>query len=190
MGSLYFKIFSASYFFTFLTPEIATSINMLYAFFWVIPRRLNFTCQRFGTLSVPRWNRKCSETLAYKIQTPGNCPEESIQHSEHGGSLKLRINQITRMFLFFIIMDFEVRFTVRDSSVGSLFIIIIIIISLPSSKLLTVCRIGTSELLIGFKSILKVSSALPVDALQCLIPSVGVLVYPMEGLFLLTKFLR
>jgi hypothetical protein len=31
---------------------------------------------------------ECSETSAYKIQTPGNCPEESIQHSEHGESLK------------------------------------------------------------------------------------------------------
>jgi hypothetical protein len=28
--------------------------------------------------------------LAYKIQTPGNYPEESIQHSEHGESLKPR----------------------------------------------------------------------------------------------------
>jgi hypothetical protein len=27
---------------------------------------------------------------AYKIQTPGNYPEESIQHSEHGGSMKSR----------------------------------------------------------------------------------------------------
>jgi hypothetical protein len=26
---------------------------MLYSFFWVIPRCLNFTCRRFGTLSVP-----------------------------------------------------------------------------------------------------------------------------------------
>ena len=26
----------------------------------------------------------CSETSAYKIQTPGNYPEEIIQHSEHG----------------------------------------------------------------------------------------------------------
>jgi len=26
----------------------------------------------------------CSETSAYKIQTPGNYPEESIQISEHG----------------------------------------------------------------------------------------------------------
>ena len=26
---------------------------LLYAFFWVIPRRLNFICRRFGTLSVP-----------------------------------------------------------------------------------------------------------------------------------------
>ena len=28
------------------------------------------------------------ETSAYKIQTPGNYPEESIQHLEHGESLK------------------------------------------------------------------------------------------------------
>jgi hypothetical protein len=28
--------------------------------------------------------------LAYKIQTPGNYPEESIQHSEHDKSLKSR----------------------------------------------------------------------------------------------------
>jgi hypothetical protein len=35
---------------------------------------------------------QCSETSAYKIQTPGNCPEESVQHSEQGESLKSRIN--------------------------------------------------------------------------------------------------
>ena len=29
---------------------------------------------------------ECSETLAYKIQTPGNYPEESKQHSEQGES--------------------------------------------------------------------------------------------------------
>jgi len=34
---------------------------------------------------------ECSETSAYKIQTPGNYPEENIQHSEHGESLKSRI---------------------------------------------------------------------------------------------------
>ena len=33
---------------------------------------------------------KCSETSAYKIQTPGNYPEENIQHSQHGESLKSR----------------------------------------------------------------------------------------------------
>jgi len=32
----------------------------------------------------------CSETLAYKILTQGNYPEESIQHSEHSESLKSR----------------------------------------------------------------------------------------------------
>jgi len=31
---------------------------------------------------------KCSETSSYKIQTPGNYPEESIQHTEQGESLK------------------------------------------------------------------------------------------------------
>ena len=34
---------------------------------------------------------ECSETSAYKIQTPGNYPEENIQHTEQGESLKSRI---------------------------------------------------------------------------------------------------
>ena len=33
---------------------------------------------------------ECPETSAYKIQTPGNYPEENIQHTEHGESLKSR----------------------------------------------------------------------------------------------------
>ena len=33
---------------------------------------------------------ECSETSAYKIQTPGNYPEENIQHTEHGKSLESR----------------------------------------------------------------------------------------------------
>jgi hypothetical protein len=35
---------------------------------------------------------ECSETLAYELQTPGNQPEESIQHSKHGENLKSKIN--------------------------------------------------------------------------------------------------
>ena len=69
---------------------------MLYALFWVIPRRLNFIWRHFGTLCLFHLHRqvgaefgtylpmkmehKCSETSAYKIQTPGNYLEESIQH--------------------------------------------------------------------------------------------------------------
>ena len=62
---------------------------MLYAFFWVIPRLLNFICRRFGTLcsifiggylSANDDGTEFSETLAYKIHTPGNYPEESIKH--------------------------------------------------------------------------------------------------------------
>jgi len=34
---------------------------------------------------------ECSETSAYKIQTPGNYPEENIQHTEHGECLKSRM---------------------------------------------------------------------------------------------------
>jgi accessory gene regulator protein AgrB len=33
---------------------------------------------------------ECFETSAYKIQTPGNYPEENIQHTEHGEILKSR----------------------------------------------------------------------------------------------------
>jgi len=33
---------------------------------------------------------ECSETSAYNIQTPGNYPKESIQHTEQGESLKSR----------------------------------------------------------------------------------------------------
>jgi len=40
---------------------------------------------------------ECSETSAHKIQTPGNYPEESIQPSGHGKSLKSRIVKCLRM---------------------------------------------------------------------------------------------
>ena len=68
---------------------------MLYAFFWVIPQRLNFMCQRFGTLCLfhlHRWvgilhtylpmkmeQTEHSETLAYKIQVSGNYPAERMK---------------------------------------------------------------------------------------------------------------
>jgi len=65
---------------------------MLYALFWVIPRRLNFICRSFGTLSLSSIflhtyspmkmkQTECFETSAYKIQTSGNYPKGSIQHS-------------------------------------------------------------------------------------------------------------
>ena len=41
--------------------------------------------------NLPTKMEQCSETLAHKIQTPRNNPEESIQHLEHGESLKSRI---------------------------------------------------------------------------------------------------
>jgi hypothetical protein len=61
-----------------------THIDMLYAFFWVILRRLNFKCRRFGTLCsvfiadryppMKMEQRACFETSAYKIQTLRELP--------------------------------------------------------------------------------------------------------------------
>ena len=86
-----------------MLTDYKTIIWLLYVFFWVIHRHLNFICRRFGTLCLfhlhrqvgtylPMKMEQCSETSAYKIQTPGNYPEENIQHTEHGGSLKSRIH--------------------------------------------------------------------------------------------------
>ena len=74
-------------------------LMLLYSFFWVVPRRLNMICRRFGTLRLFHLHTyppmkidlaDCSETSAYKIQTPVNYPEESKQHLEHGESFKSR----------------------------------------------------------------------------------------------------
>ena len=43
---------------------------------------------------------ECSETSAYKIQTPGNYPEDSIQHSEHGEVLKSRISGFVFTYVY------------------------------------------------------------------------------------------
>jgi t-SNARE complex subunit (syntaxin) len=44
----------------------------------------------FNFLHMKMEQTECSETLAYKIQTPGNYPEENIQHTENGENLKSR----------------------------------------------------------------------------------------------------
>jgi hypothetical protein len=50
---------------------------------------------------------ECSETSAYKIQTPENCPEENIQHSQHDESLKSRsyINSFEDVGKFKVVND-------------------------------------------------------------------------------------
>jgi len=62
----------------------------------MIPRHMNFMCQRFGTLCpifIGRVNQtykdgtESSETTAHKIQTPGIHPKEMLKHSQHGASL-------------------------------------------------------------------------------------------------------
>jgi len=48
-----------------------------------------------------------SETSAYKIQTPGNYPEENIQHTEHGKSLKSKIH------ILFMKAQYETKYSFR-----------------------------------------------------------------------------
>jgi len=58
-----------------------------------------------NTLSGPSsWMEQtvCSEMSAYKIQMPWNCPEESMQHSEHGKSLKSRIVNLYSRCVFWL----------------------------------------------------------------------------------------
>ena len=43
---------------------------------------------------------ECSETSAYKIQTPGNYPKETIIYSEHGESLKSRTRHESYVYKF------------------------------------------------------------------------------------------
>jgi len=43
-------------------------------------------------LTPPMKMEQCSDTSAYKIQTPGNHPKERIQHSDHGESLKSKLH--------------------------------------------------------------------------------------------------
>jgi len=50
---------------------------------------------------------ECSETSAYKIQTPGNHPKESIQHSVHGESFKSRKLTSCIVILSFSISRFQ-----------------------------------------------------------------------------------
>ena len=64
-----------------------TVFYMLYAFFWVITRRLEFICRRFRTLCLFHLHSvhiylpmkmeqtECSETSAYELQTPCNYPK-------------------------------------------------------------------------------------------------------------------
>jgi hypothetical protein len=62
--------------------------------FWVIPWRLKFKYQRFGTLSLLHLHSpmkmeqtECSEVLTLKLQKLGNQQEEGIHNSEYGVSL-------------------------------------------------------------------------------------------------------
>jgi hypothetical protein len=90
-----------------LKINVRTNKRTFYSFFWMIPRRLNFMCWRFGTLclfhllmwfflltpSMKMELTECSETSEHKIQTPRNHPKEIIQHSGHSVNLKSKLKE-------------------------------------------------------------------------------------------------
>jgi hypothetical protein len=59
---------------------------MLYAYFWVIPRRLNFICRLFGTLCLIHLHRRVGSYLPMKM-------EQSIPKRQH---IKFRRRGITQ----------------------------------------------------------------------------------------------
>ena len=58
---------------------------------------------------------ECSETSVYKIQTPDNYPKESIQRTEHGESLKLRISEEFQVGLYVDICDVTLGIVVTST---------------------------------------------------------------------------
>jgi len=75
-------------------PTLSPPIRLAQAIFepnlfpYKYPNILNPNYSSF--LPIYEDGTECSETLAYRIQTPGKYPEESIQHSKHDESLKSR----------------------------------------------------------------------------------------------------
>jgi hypothetical protein len=59
---------------------------MLYAFFWVIPRRLNFICRRFGTLCLFHLHRQVGTYPPVKM-------EQSVPKRRHIKFRRLGITQ-------------------------------------------------------------------------------------------------
>jgi hypothetical protein len=51
--------------------------NLLYSFFWVIPRLLNLMCRRFGTLSLFHLHRRC------KLLAPPMKMEQIVPKRRH-----------------------------------------------------------------------------------------------------------
>ena len=72
-------------------PTLSPTLLMAHAafepnLFWF---RFSFLVHSPHTyLPIKMEQTECFETLAYKLQMPGNYPEESIQHTEHCESLK------------------------------------------------------------------------------------------------------
>ena len=84
---------------------------------------------------------ECSETSEYKLQTPGNHPEESIEHSEHGESLKPRI--------FFILLLLYLPFCVSVSSSLCLRILLFLMVKYLVDFLCTLIMKRTNALWVG-----------------------------------------
>jgi hypothetical protein len=84
------RIVGASPLPSFLLAQVIFEPNLPYGY----PN--NSQIQSFYTYQPMKMEEtECSETSAYKIQTPGNYPEENIHHAEHDERKKKKIGYVS-----------------------------------------------------------------------------------------------
>ena len=89
--SYWLRLFSSQTFSRINTPTFSNLVILqILCYFVTIRRIINQIKNLFVYEPIKMEQTECSEMSAYKIQMPGNYPEESIQHSEHDKSLKSR----------------------------------------------------------------------------------------------------
>jgi len=73
-------------------------IRNVVCFFGVITRRLEFICGRFEKVCLFHFHRQTYDDGTDGVsETSGNYPKESIQHTEHGESLKSKSRNVSKI---------------------------------------------------------------------------------------------
>jgi hypothetical protein len=90
---------------------LSHSFILLYVLFWVIPRRLNFICRRFGTICLFHLHRQVGTYLPMKM-------EQSVPKRRH---IKFRRRGITQKKTYNIEHGESLKSRILSYSLGSIF---------------------------------------------------------------------